>query len=215
MMGWWRGLDPVNQWFYVSAAFFSVFFGWQLIAALLGLAGGEEADVDADAEAADIDQDAHMDFEQGAVADAGETVAAFKLLSIRSILAFLTLFSWAGALYLNAGADLTRGLIYAICWGLGALLVVASIFHLMRRMTETGSPRIATCVGTRGTVHLDIPADGQGEARVVVSGAVSHVKARAVGGGQIKAGTPIRVTRSLGPMLIEVELVEENQTEKG
>ena len=90
-------------------------------------------------------------------------------------------------------------------WGLGAMAVVALALYGLKRLAESGTPRIATCVGTTGTVYLDIPAAGFGEARVTVSGVATHVKARGVDGVELKAGTPIRVTRVLGPRAIEVE----------
>jgi len=224
MGDWWAGLDPVNRGFYVAAVFFSVLFLWQLIAMLLGLGGGEEAEAGADADldaggdadlGADVDADhdfgpgEHPEFEHGAHVDGTETVAAFRLLSLRSILAFCLLFTWGGALYLNQRVPVARAMAYATAWGAGAMLAVAMIFYLMRRMTETGSPRIATCLGTRGTVYLNIPAGGVGEAKVTVSGVVSHVKARAAGGAGLDAGTPVRVRRILGPNTIEVEPVKD------
>lgn len=220
---WWAGLDAVTRGFYIAATFFSVLFLWQLIATLIGLGGGEEVEVDTGAEAdvdaaLDVDHDFepgdHPEFEHGAAVDGTETMAAFKLLSLRSILAFCMLFSWAGALYLNRDVPLARSLGYAMAWGLGAMLLVALLFYGMRRMTETGSPRIASCLGSRGAVYLDIPAGGMGEAKVVVSGVVSHVRARAAGGQELKAGTPIRVSRILGPSAIEVEPVGKDQPEK-
>ena len=216
---WWASLTTVNQVFYAAAIFFSVLFLWQLIAVLVGLAGGEEADVHggadadmADAEAAaDIDADHdfaaadHPEFEHGARVDGTETMVAFKLLSLRSIMAFCTLFTWAGALYLNQGTKLGTALSYSVAWGLAAMLVVAALFYLMRRLSESGTPRLATCVGTRGVVYLAIPPDGVGEVRVTVSGAVTHVKARGAGGQEIAPGTPVRVRRIVAPHTIEVE----------
>ena len=38
---WWNNLDALTRGFYSAAAFFSVFFIWQLIAALTGLAGDD------------------------------------------------------------------------------------------------------------------------------------------------------------------------------
>ena len=100
MYEWWDAMSSLNRAFYCSATFFSVFFIWQMLAALLGLAG-DDADVDAD-----TDLDAHgpdcssHDFEQGADTDSSATLVAFKLLSIRAIITFCTLFSWGSALYL-------------------------------------------------------------------------------------------------------------------
>jgi len=215
MNQWWSGLDMIAQAFYMGAALFSVLFLWQLVAMLIGLAGGH-GDMECDAHDglggdvhAEFDHDlisgVHPEFEHGAAVDGAETMVAFKLLSIRSIIAFFLLFSWAGALYLDkGGATATRAFAYAMGWGFGAMLLVAALFYLMKRMTETGSPRIASCLGTMGTVYLDIPADGIGEARVTVSGVISHVRARTAGGEDLQAGTAIEVTRILGPNSIEV-----------
>jgi membrane protein implicated in regulation of membrane protease activity len=223
---WWAGLDAVTKGFYMAAGVFSVLFLWQFITSLIGLAGGSDVEVegggDVEAEVgAEVEVEGelapgeHPEFEQAAAVDEAATVAAFRLLSVRSVLAFCLLFSWAGALYLSGGASLTRSLAYSLCWGLGAMVVVALLFYGLQRLTETGTPRLASCVGTRGTVYLDIPAGGDGEARVTVSGVVSHVRARGAGGQEIRAGTAIRVSRVLGPNTIEVEAAKEDRQQKG
>lgn len=206
MQAWWDNLTALNQGFYIAAAFFSVFLVWQLLAALIGLAGGEEADADlTDAHDADADAlDAH-ELDHGEFTDAAESMAAFRLLSIRSVLAFCTLFAWAGALYLQNGKEITWAMLFAILWGAVAMIVVALIFHTMRKMTETGTMRLASCVGTSGVVLLDIPAGGTGEARVTVSGAVQRLKARGLGDQGVPAGTPIVVHRLLAPDILEVK----------
>ncbi len=201
-MEWWRGLETVTQWFYGAAGFFSAIFLWQFISSLIGLGGAEDVDMDAG------------DIEAGSASDAIDSVAAFRLLSIRAVLAFLTLFFWAAAMHHDAGTSLTRAITYGTFWGLGAFVLMALALHLMRKLAETGNPRLQTCVGMRGTVYLDIPADGTGEARVTVSGVVSHVKARSADGKPLKSGTPINVVRTLGPTTIEVEPIEEPDSTK-
>ena len=85
-------------------------------------------DVDADVE---LDHDGTYDqFEDGAEADAVESIVSFKLLSIRSVIAFFTLFTWGGALYLNSGLGLTRALVYSLLWGAGAMVLVALLSSL-------------------------------------------------------------------------------------
>lgn len=214
MMGWWNSLEPLNQWFYGAAFFFSAIFLWQFISSMIGMGGEADVDlgVDADIDVEGIDLD---DIEAHSLEEAAETTAAFKLLSLRAILAFLTLFTWAGAMYLNAGKDTGAALTYAVLWGAAGWVIVALLVNWMRKLAETGTPRLATCVGRRGLVYLDIPADGQGEVRVLVSGSVSHVKARAVGGEGLKAGTAARVVRVLDQTTIEVEPAQTNQAEAG
>ena len=197
-MEWWNSLGPIIRGFYISAAFFSVFLVWQLAAALIGLAGDSgDADLDS-ADGHDIDHDL-------ATQDAHDTTIAFRLLSIRSILAFCTLFSWAGAMYMQTGSSLSMALFYAVLWGGAAMLIVAAFFHIMRRMTESGNLQVASCVGTQGTVHIDIPKDAAGEARVTVDGVIQVLRARSAGGEAISAGTVITVTRVMGPNTIEVK----------
>ncbi len=212
MNEWWSQLTTLNQVFYAAAAFFSVFFVWQLLAMLIGLGGGEG---EMDADAGDLDADAELgddvtyeDFEHGASADAAETFAAFKLVSLRSVATFFTLFAWGGALYLDRGDSISLSLTYATLWGSGGMFAVALIFYWMRKLTETGTINLGTCVGTNGTVYLDIAEGGEGQVRVTVSGTISYVKARSADGGEIKSGVPIIVTRKLDQTTVEVKPTE-------
>ena len=204
MMEWWNSLDTIIRGFYIAAAFFSVFLVWQLVAALIGLSG--------DSGDADVDSADGHDFDHDMAHDAHDTTMAFRLLSIRSILAFCTLFSWAGAMYMQTGSTLSTALLYAVLWGGAAMGVVAGFFHVMRRMTESGNLKIASCVGTQGTVHIDIPKDSMGEARVTVNGVMQVFRARSAGGDPIAAGTVITVTRVMGPNTIEVKSKTEETT---
>ena len=216
MNEWWSELTQINQWFYYAAAFFSVFFIWQLIAVFLGLSGDDAGDACDAGDAGDADLDgaaehAYDDFEQGADGDAAETVASFKLLSIRSIVAFFTLFTWGGALYLGQGLAMNRAMAYSVTWGLVGAISIALVIYLMKKLTHTGTKQLATCVGTTGAVYLDIPADGNGQVRVTVSGIVTYVKARSAGSEALKAGTPVKVIRQLGQTVVEVAAIEENK----
>jgi hypothetical protein len=183
---------------------------------LLGFGGGEcEAEFEGAGEAGDIDDfdaDAtYDDFEHGAETDAAETIAAFKLLSLRSILAFLTLFSWGMALYLNNDLTVVRALSYSIVWGLAGMFCVALMFFIFQKLTASGTMSLNTAVGRPGTVYLDIAEGGTGEVRITVSDRISYVKARATGGAALKAGTPIRVIRRVDQTTVEVKPIEEKK----
>lgn len=217
MIAWWSDLSGTNQAFYLLASFFSVIFLWQFVSSLLGLAGGD-ADIDVDADV-DVDADFDVDVDIDAIdahfaGDAVESVAAFHYLSIRAILAFCTLFSWAMAMYQDTGKTVNQALLYAIAWGVAGWFLVSLLVNWMRKLAETGTARLSTAVNTTGTVYLDIPSAGTGEVRVTVSGAVSMVKARAAGDLQIKAGTPIRVVRLVDKTTVEVRPVGAGGQEK-
>lgn len=210
MSEWWDTLNALNQAFYVGACFFSVLFIWQLLAALIGL-GGDEIDADGDVDvdvSADLDHDGtYDDFEAGAEADSGESMTSFKLLSVRAIITFFTLFTWGGALYMNDGIAAPKATGLALIWGLAGGLIIAVLLNMLRKLAETGNRQLATSLGTMGTVYLNIPENGTGEVKVTVSGVVSHVKARAKDGKEVAAGTPIRVVKKIGPNILEVEVV--------
>jgi len=226
--GWWSGLSSTNKAFFCVAFFFSALFLWQFVMTLIGLAGsGADTELEAHGDVGghvDMDTDAHADFEAdhaGFEADhagdldgdahaeavevtAHDTTVSFKLLSIRSIITGGMLFGWAGALYLFNGTPLRTALLYAVAWALAGALVIAVLMYLMRHLQETGTPRLATCVGQPATVYMDIPASGTGKVRALVSGAVSFVPARAADGQPMTAGTPVRVTRLLDASTVEV-----------
>lgn len=204
---WWQDLTSLNRLFYGIAMFFSVFFVWQLLAILLGMdfGDGDATDgLDADTGGGDLDaaDSSHMD------GDALASTAAFNLISLRSVIMFCTLFSWGMALYLNKGLSPTRSLTYSAGWGIAGMLTVAILFFLLQRLSVSGTSNLNTCVGQVATVYLAIPENGVGQVRTTVSGVVSYVKARAVGGGALKAGAQARVVQRLDQNIVEVEPIE-------
>ena len=210
MIAWWTTLSALNQGFFVAAIFFSTIFGWQFISSLSGLGGEGDGDVSADADA-DVDVGGgSLDFDEGEgslVEDSGG-LAIFRLLSIRSILAFGTLSSWAGALYLQESALPYLAMIRALLWGLAGMAVVAFFFWLLPRLTEEGTASLDTAIGNTGQVYLDIPEDGVGQIKVLVSGSVSFVKARSRNGRRLPAGTVVRVLGRLDSTTLDVEEIE-------
>lgn len=210
MQEWWTGLSGITQFFYGMAAFFSVFFLWQIIAAFMGL-NGDDMDIGGDAgdggfADADFDADAPDDIDH---ADVVESSQAFKVLSLRSIVTFFTLFSWGSALYTADGVPLGRAMGISCIWGLVGMFAIAFIFWGMGKLTETGTKDVSTAKGQIGTVYLDIPADGFGEIKVSVSGVSEHLQAKSVSGEALPAGTQVRVVQVIGQTLVGVEKMKE------
>jgi hypothetical protein len=198
---WWNEMATVTQVFYVAASFFSLIFIWQFVASMIGMSG---CDMDVDG-AGDADFDVDVDgIDADCVAHAIDNIDAFNLFSIRAILAFCTLFFWAGAMYLDQGMKTAAAMAYSFGWGLAGWLVVTILVNWMRKLAETGNPRIASCVGTHGAVYMDIPENGIGKVRVTVTGAISMVAARSEGGVGIQAGTPVEVISKIDNSTVEV-----------
>ncbi len=203
---WWDALSGLNRSFYVAAVFFSTIFVWQLVASFAALGGGEGADVDGSDVDMDVDVDADLDdLQPDSLVEDAAGIATFRLLSVRSILAFGMLFSWAGALYLSQDLPTAGAMGRAIVWGLAGMLIVASFFWLIPRLTEEGTADVRSAVGSNGLVYIAIPEAGVGQIRVLVSGTISYVRARSAHGGAIPAGTLVRVTAKSADGILEVE----------
>jgi len=203
---WWNGLATVNQAFFGAAGFFSVIFIWQLIMAFVGMDGGGH------------DMDTHVEpvTSHDAPHEASDASATFKLMSVRSLLAFCTLFTWAGALYLqNPGLSMSLAMIYAVLWGLGAMVLVAMLLRAIEKMAETGNQRLEDCVGASAVVYLDIPANGVGEVRMLCDGVMTLIRARTTNGDGVKAGASVRIVRLAASNTVEVELAGNAPAAKG
>ena len=161
MNEWWNSLDGLNQFFFGMAAFFSVFFIWQVIAAFMGLTG-DDMDVGGDADVGDLEAPDEVSH-----SDVIESAQAFKILSIRSLVTFFTLFSWGSALYLSTGMEPAKALGISSVWGLVGMFSVALVFYGMAKLAEVGTKDVKSCKGQLGTVYLDIPEGGYGEIRVL------------------------------------------------
>ncbi|NLS78560.1 MAG: hypothetical protein GXY76_15005 [Chloroflexi bacterium] len=211
---WWNSLSALNRWFYVAAVFFSTIFVWQLVASFTALGGGEGADADGTDAGVDLDPDADLDdLHPGSnLVEDASGISTFRLLSVRSILAFGMLFSWAGALYLSQDHGAAAAMGRAIVWGLTGMVIVASFFWLLPRLTEEGNADVRSAVGSVGLVYIDIPSGGLGQVRVLVNGVVSFVRARSADGGALPAGTVVRVKLKSGDGILEVEKELESES---
>lgn len=198
MEGLWDSLSSLNKAFVLGAVVFSFLFLWQIIIAFLGLDLDSDTQLDhGDLPAADHDiHQADHDVASG---------AAFTVISLRSILAFGTLFTWAGSLYLARGTSVPLALFYSFLWGFGAMIAVSYLFYQLLKMQEVADSSVASALGEEATVYITIPAGGLGKVRVLVRGVMSFVNARARDGEDIPAGTKVRVISVVTPNTLEVE----------
>lgn len=210
MQEWWNSLAGASRIFYGMAAFFSVFFLWQIVAAFLGLSG-DDVDVTGDTRIDLVDTDSPDSMDHS---DVVESSQAFKVLSLRSIITFFTLFSWGSALYTSGGMPVGKAMGIASIWGFIGMLAIAGIFYGMGKLTETGTKDIVSCKGQSGIVYLDIPAGGYGEIKTTVNGVSEHLKAKSRNGATLPAGTSIRIVQVIDQTLVEVEKTTEQGESK-
>ena len=126
----------------------SAIFAITAIAALFGMGGAESGDVD-------VDMDGEIDIVHP---DSG--IFDFKLISFRSILAFIAMFGWGGVVFGEYG---WKGFGIAVACGLVTMVITAYLIMSILKLQQSGTRANASLVGQKGTVYLAIPAGGRGK----------------------------------------------------
>ena len=126
----------------------SAIFAITAVAALFGMGGAESGDVD-------VDMDGEIDIVHP---DSG--IFDFKLISFRSILAFIAMFGWGGVVFGEHG---WKGFGVAIACGLVTMVITAYLIMSILKLQQSGTRANASLVGQKGTVYLAIPAGGRGK----------------------------------------------------
>lgn len=143
----------------------SVIFAITAVAALFGLGGAESADADID-----VDMDGEIDIVHP---DSG--LFDFKLISFRSILAFIAMFGWGGVVFGDRG---WTGLAVAVGCGLVTMAITAYLIMSILKLQQNGTRANASLVGKKGTVYLAIPAGGRGKVVLDLGDSTREITAR-------------------------------------
>ena len=141
----------------------SAIFAITAISALFGMGDAESGDVD-------VDMDGEIDIVHP---DSG--IFDFKLISFRSILAFLAMFGWGGVVFGEHG---WKGFAIAIGCGLVTMVIVAYLIMSILKLQQSGTRANASLVGKKGTVYLAIPAGGRGKVVLDLGDSTREITAR-------------------------------------
>ena len=172
--------------YWVMAIAGSIVFGLTLITGLLGLGGLDHGDMDA------VD---------GSFIEHPDTgMLDFKLISLRSIFAFLTVFGWGGVVF---GGGL-KGFFISLLLGFFTMFLTAYSFYLILKLQGSGNVKAEDFIGKTGSVYLGIPG-GNGEGKVTVSAGGSTHELRALSDKAIPTGSGITVKEYLGNNRYKVE----------
>ncbi len=174
---WWTSIEILEKIFWIFAIVFSLIFIIQLILSLIGI--GFDTDIDASG-------DADLNVE----ADSG---IGFQFISFKNFIAFFTIFGWTGVACINSGFSTGLTIFLALVFGVLMMLIMAGLFYLMGKLTESGNAKIESAIGKTGTVYLTIPSQrsGKGKVQIDIQGlktldAISDCKADIKTGGIVK-----------------------------
>lgn len=166
------------------------------------VAGATDVDVDVDTDTVFDDSD-HAD-----------TTHGFKVLSFRTIVAFVTFFGLGGLIAEAAGQNPLVQLLVAIGFGAAAMYGVYKIYATLYAMQHEGTAKVDNAVGCYGSVYVPIPANEAGQGKALINVQQRTMEYQAVTPGEmLPSGTRIVVTRVVTANTVEVVPAIEKEEE--
>lgn len=151
----WQTISLLEKVYWFFAIPFSLLFIIQLI---LTFFGG-----DFDATEADGDVDTSIE---------NDTGIDFQFLTLKNLIAFFTIFGWAGIACIDAELSNALTVFVSLIAGLIMMSIMAAIAYFMGKLTDDGTLKIQNAIGKTASVYLTIPAtrSGMGKVQVQVQG---------------------------------------------
>ncbi len=188
--------------------------GTILVVQTILLAVGAGADTDADVDVGDL-HDGDLghgevshghDLGHGHDHDTAQAADSFlKLLSFKTLVAFVTFFGLGGLATSRSGWDSLPALVVAVCAGCLALYIVAYLMAAMARLQSKGNIDLRNAVGQTGKVYLRVPAEKSGQGKVTVAVQGRRVECKAVTPGpEIPMGAEVRIVGASASDTVEV-----------
>lgn len=189
---WWASMELLEKIYWAIALPFSAVFIIQLLMTLIG--GGGDGDIDATGDA-DFDVDA----------DAG---IGFQFITLKNFIAFFTIFGWTGIACLDGGLSKGMTIFLSIVAGMLMMLLMATLFYLIGRLTESGTMKMDNAIGKTATVYLRIPAakSGTGKVQVNIQG-LRTLDAMTSNNEDIKSGSLVKIVSIEADDILMVELL--------
>lgn len=215
---WWNGLKLTEQILYCIAVPASLILIIQTILMLIGLGNGGEGFNPSDTSGLDAPDsfDTDMSFDGSADIDTDlsnhdisnpSDIADFRLLSVQSVIAFLTIFGWSGITAISNGMPEWAALLLAAALGFGAMFLVAKIIQWSSKLAQNGTFNVKNLLGESGTVYIPIPEKGKGTGKINISCGERFMEYDAVTEEQetLKTGTAVRVVDIISGSTLVVE----------
>jgi len=130
----------------------------------------------------------------GTIAEHSDTgYSDFKLISVRSVLAFITFF-WGGVLWGKYG---WAGFCGALAFGFLMMFATALLIYVIFKLQHSGNIKSDDFIGRHGTVYFNIPAGRieTGKVTVTIGGYTSEVTA--VADESIQTGATVVIAERL------------------
>lgn len=189
---WWEGLSTIEKTYWMIAFPSTLMFLIQLVMTFI---------------AGDIDHD--MDHGMGHDVDAqidGDHGIGFQFITFKNLIAFFTLFAWSGLAAIEGGFSLAIIIIISMISGLAMMIIMATLFYYISRLTQSGTLDMENAVGETGDVYLTIPAkkSGIGKVQITIQGHLHTLNAMTEDLEDIKTGGIVEVDEIISDNILLV-----------
>lgn len=150
-------MTTIEQIYWVIAIPSTLIFLIYMVMTFIG--GDLDADTDLDV---DIDTDGDVDGDF----DGGDPGIPYQFITLKNLLGFLTIFAWTGLACIHGGYGWLTVVISSTIAGLLMMLIMATIFYLMGKLTESGNVNLKKAKGGIGEVYLTIKGERKGMGKV-------------------------------------------------
>jgi hypothetical protein len=166
------------------ALLFSFLFVIQIIISLF--IGGSDGDID------DMGDDGHGD--------------ATQFFTIRNMIAFFTMFGWAGLTAYKSGLSNAWVIVIAVASGVSMVAILYFLMTRATRLRQSGTLQMKNAISQVGETYLRIPArrSGIGKIQVQVQGRLMELDAMTDDAEDIATGRPIKVVSTLNERILIV-----------
>ena len=131
----------------------------------------------------------------------------FRVISLRTLIAFFTFFGLGGMAGLQSGLVEPLVFFVALAFGTAALFSVYYMYQKLYSLRFDGTVSEKTLVGATGTVYTKIPPGGRGKVLVSQQGRTMEYEAITTGETTLASGTPIVVVKLITAHCVEVKTI--------
>lgn len=209
MFEWWESLSLLSKLFYYIAIPSTTILLIQSIMTLIGIGADGDGDMDFDSDMdGDIDFDVDNDFNMEVDGDdALAGIVDFRFITIRGIIAFLTMFGWVGAGMSNAGIHVLITFLSATFAGLTSMFLIGMLFYSISKLQSSGNINYKNAIGQEASVYIPIPSNKNGFGKIQLTFSERLIEANAVTeeDHMIATGKSVRIIDMMNPTTFVVE----------
>ncbi len=172
MQAWWDALDILGKFFALIAIPSTLILVVQTVLLFFGIGGEDSVDLDADMDTPDVSDGV---FGDGTLDDASDidgymsAEPGLKILSARTVIAFLAVFGWVGIELLKLGAGSVIAIAVGFAAGVVIMVIMAVLIRELFKLQSNGNVDIKNAVGASGTAYIPIPSKRNGKGKVTVT----------------------------------------------